>query len=353
MPGFVKTTMLVAGGAAAAVTWPLATAFATVAPATTRVAKPRLAGAPSALKVGGPEQQDGLLLAGGRASALRGAGARGRERTVKVPTRAVLGGDVLGDLEFILPHILPSIAIGSSLAQQLSPLKSVMQMMEDKSVGEQESLPFVTLAFACGHWCLYGLLGWLIAGDTSMLTMVYANVFGSLLGLFYAGVFQRTCTDDVELGKLDGYWKIVAGILACESAFAFLLNSGAAALSLFGWGSTLLSVCLALAPLAALPTILETRSAGGMPKDLILVSLLSSVVWLLTGLSMNDQFIVATNAVTIAVGCINVLIMVMFDSPPTVEPTQMFGSPQQLLQPKVVRSAQFYEPTIVALRQDC
>jgi len=215
-----------------------------------------------------------------------------------------------------LKLILPGVAIGSSIFQAFSPLQSVLRMTREKSVGEQESLPFVSLAFSCAHWCLYGLLSWILAGDASLLVLLYANVFGTFLGIFYATVFQRTCKDNMKLGKLNASWKTVAAILASEIAIALLLNSKAAALSLFGWTSTILSVCLAVAPLAALPTILRTRSVTSMPKDLILATLLASTAWLLTGLTIGDSFVVATNAVNTAISCLNVTIMVMFSHPP-------------------------------------
>jgi len=242
-------------------------------------------------------------FAGGQPAPQHGSG-QGRTKVAALPVAIAVQG----------------VAIGSSLYQHFSPMSSVLSMLRDRDIGERDSAPFVVLAFSCFHWCLYGLLGWLLTGDQGSLVLVCANLLGSFLGLFYAESFRKVCQCKKSVQRLSTYWRLVAAVLAAEGVAGMLLHLSGGTLPLVGWVSTLLSVGVSVAPLANLPTILRTGSVESMPKQLVFASLAASSIWTLCGLTIGNSFVVATNLVNIGIGCLNLGLLFRFRPRPQDAP---------------------------------
>jgi len=181
---------------------------------------------------------------------------------------------------------IKGLAMGSSYMQHLAPMISVLPMLRRRSVFGRDPGPFVALAFNCSHWCLYGLFGFVYTGDWQRLIMVYSNILGSLLGIFYTIVYRINC--DSSAGRARWYFYLrLAALIAGVEAFVLLT-----------W--------------PARRTVLQTRSSASMPADLVIASLVSNLLWLACGAIVADGFLVVSSIVNICAGLVSLSFVVRF-----------------------------------------
>jgi len=206
---------------------------------------------------------------------------------------------------------IKGLAMGSSYMQHLAPMISVLPMLRRRSVFGRDPGPFVALAFNCSHWCLYGLFGFVYTGDWQRLIMVYSNILGSLLGIFYTIVYRINC--DSSAGRARWYFYLrLAALIAGVEAFVLLTWPARSVLVMLGCMSTSLSISVAVSPLLTLRTVLQTRSSASMPADLVIASLVSNLLWLACGAIVADGFLVVSSIVNICAGLVSLSFVVRF-----------------------------------------
>jgi len=156
----------------------------------------------------------------------------------------------------------------------------------------------------------YGLYGFVCTGDAACLLLVYANILGATLGVYYTSVYRRSCDSEKGRRRLTVYLRAVCMVACAETLAVKLLP--ARALSLLGCVSTLSSVSVCLAPLLTVRNVLKTRSVVTMPADLALASLLAAALWVCCGALLADGFVVVTNLVNLGVSLVSLSFIVRF-----------------------------------------
>jgi len=200
---------------------------------------------------------------------------------------------------------LKILAIGSNILLQLSPMRLVTEIQVRQSTGNLSPFPLIALT-ACGfQWSFYGYFAWSVMDNPGFLMLVYANILGFVLGVFYMQIFA-------QFSAVDG-WKTHAlswsMFLLIEVGVCHFLHNVATALLLSGGISALLSVFVSASPLVAVPEIIAKKDLSSMPVDMVFASLLSSILWLACGYMLGDPWVWVPNMTGVLFGLIQIAIM--------------------------------------------
>ena len=220
--------------------------------------------------------------------------------TTKLPTTTEVETPSIG-----LEVWLKIFAIGSNILLQLSPMRLVTDMQLKQSTGTLSPFPLIALT-ACGfQWSFYGYFAWSIMDNPGFLMLVYANILGFVLGLFYMNTY-------VQFSRATG-WKLHAItwtiFLLLEVLVCHVISNVNTSLVLSGAISALLSVAVSASPLAAVPNILKDNDLSSMPVDMVFASLLSSVLWLWCGYLLQDPWVWVPNFTGVVFGIVQLVIM--------------------------------------------
>eukprot|EP00392_Amoebophrya_sp_AT5.2_P002764 g2769.t1 len=200
--------------------------------------------------------------------------------------------------------MIKGLSIASSLCTQFAPLPEVAQIISVKNTGCKESLSYVCIACTGMQWCLYGISAYLYTGNHGFLVVVYANIVGACMGVYYSFSFFRFVSEaSMQFARMKLYMTLGVSAFLLQLLLFFRLPHEQCLLA-SGCVSATLSVLVTISPLATLPTVLESRSVESMPVELSVVSFVSSWLWLACGLLLNDWWILIPNIVGILVGVV-------------------------------------------------
>lgn len=157
---------------------------------------------------------------------------------------------------FIVLFLLVILCHGS-----VSPsVRTVQQIIRDKSTGNLSLLPFASLFTNCVIWSWYGYL----LNDS---TVLLPNFTGMLCGAAYTAIYLRYSSSR-QLPMLLGSAAIAGGV-----SFAALTMPTATVVPYVGYLGDVLAVILMASPLATIGTVLKEKSTRSMPFATSLVGL--------------------------------------------------------------------------------
>jgi len=196
----------------------------------------------------------------------------------------------------------------SNVLFQVSPLPLVKQFQAKHDTGEADAAPFVAIAFGGCQWCFYGIFAYLVTGKSGFLILVYSNVLGALLGIYYVQAFQANCTRLGQISGMSMYFRIV-------SVLVLLQIGGMAALprekALFFSGliSSTCSVATSLSALITLPIVVKQKNASSIPLPLSLASGVSAVLWITCGVILWDPWITFPNIIGLVCSVVSISLV--------------------------------------------
>mmetsp|Transcript_130752 Transcript_130752/g.279664 ORF Transcript_130752/g.279664 Transcript_130752/m.279664 type:complete len:332 (+) Transcript_130752:68-1063(+) len=206
---------------------------------------------------------------------------------------------VVSRVQEVLHERLPPLrfaAVLTTVALQLSPLRSCLEIRRRGDVQRYDGYPYFTVLAGAVQWCVYAAAATAATGDTTFLTMVEANGPGVLCGTFYVVVFLCCVKPgDARGAALRGYLFGGAALLFAE-AIALVVLRGRAVLGL-GLLGAIGSAQIALSPFKTLPEVLRTRSTRSWPVDLCLWSFIQSLATGSFGLAIDDAWILVPNLI--------------------------------------------------------
>ncbi|KAG7385274.1 hypothetical protein PHYBOEH_009090 [Phytophthora boehmeriae] len=180
-----------------------------------------------------------------------------------------------------------------------------------RNTGDMAVLPLVSMFVNTHLWMFYGYL----TGSTFPVGITQG--LGELAAFTYNVVYFRfsSTSQRKELRK------VYAGAFAlyCAITLYFVLGvAGATHQShnevgtWLGYVGTAISVVVFASPFATLKRVVETKSAASIPINLSLMILVSSVLWVATGLLDSDYFITGLNAAGVVLGSIQIVLYCMY-----------------------------------------
>lgn len=202
-------------------------------------------------------------------------------------------------------------AILSNLLLQLSPLRIVREIGQAGSTLAYDPVPIFTLFFGCLQWFLYASVGLFLASDIAMINVMQANVVGLVMGAFYLFTFIRNCHDPETRTALASMLRAGAAVLAFEVVCicAFVPRNS---LRVLGALCAFFSVVVTSSPLVAIEDIFRTRSVAAMQTDMVIVCFCGSCAWTVVGFMMHDICIAVPNCFGIAIGSIQIHLILKF-----------------------------------------
>uniref|UniRef100_A0A7S1LKR7 Sugar transporter SWEET1 n=1 Tax=Alexandrium catenella TaxID=2925 RepID=A0A7S1LKR7_ALECA len=250
-------------------------------------------------------------------------------RAVIAPLRAA---DVPRWVEPI--KVVKAMAFLSNVLLQLSPVRTVREIIRAGSTLEYDVFPMFTLFFCSLQWFFYGLVGLIAGGDAAMADVLRAYCGGVVLGAAYLLCFWRNCGDAEKRAGLAQMARGAAGLLGLEVCCAMGL-AHQVALRVIGTSCAFLSIVVTASPLVAIEDVFRSQSVASMQTDMVIVCFCGSVAWAIMGFLMGDMCIAVPNCFGLVIGGLQVHLIVKFaeTSPWRVETSnQQDGDTCALLQ---------------------
>lgn len=196
--------------------------------------------------------------------------------------------------QLTITSIIKFLCVALNLLFQASPARDIWAISARQSTGTLNPLPLICMT-ACGaQWSFYAVFAWYMTGSRGFLTIVYANVFGFALGIFYTAVFQANCKDKDMWQNMRIYYFCVLCFLVFE-VVTLLLLPVKDSLYFAGLMAAVLSMLVCLSPYVTIEQVFKTGKLDSMPVDMILVGSISTVLWLTCGFLISDRWIIVTN----------------------------------------------------------
>jgi len=211
--------------------------------------------------------------------------------------------------EYLRP--LSGAAVMTTVALQLSPLPSTLEIRRDKSVKRYDGYPYFSVLAGASQWCIYGTFAAWQLRDATFLTMVAANGPGLLMGVFYiSSYFQFVPTEDARRAALKRYLQLGGAILCAQVVVCCLFWSSARLL--LGLLGSIGSAQIALSPFKTLPEVLSTRSTKSWPLDLCIWNFIQSMATGGFGLANNDAWVWVPNVIGVAAAVVQLTLILAF-----------------------------------------
>lgn len=198
-----------------------------------------------------------------------------------------------------------------------APYPTLRQVQKDRSVGNLPLLPYSSMIANCFLWSVYGIL---VKESKIWLT----NSVGLVFGLFYFLKFiEHTSPKSESLPgtvrqHLQGCFAIIAGsavwVLLC---YLTVWRKGMwmqYAAGLIGNTAVIFCMLMFASPLAAMRSVLRTRSARSIPLPFTLATILNCFLWSVAGLGeFHDFNVYFPNLLGLAFGLVQVGLKILFD----------------------------------------
>lgn len=219
-------------------------------------------------------------------------------------------------------RLCSTLAAPASVLVSAAPLPTIREIQVNKNVGNLPLLPYSCMAANCVLWTTYGAL-------KHTPSIWIPNGVGVLLALFYIHSFlENAMTPDNNDSTMplpeEFKWHIggVAAVVA-TAACAFQCQSFFSATAIadhVGHAAVLFCMALFASPLAALKTVMETKSADSIPLPFTIASLLCCFLWAVTGvLELHDMNVILPNTIGFMFGLAQVALKLQFSGNNTPE----------------------------------
>jgi len=183
---------------------------------------------------------------------------------------------------------------------QTAGLKAVKTIKENKSVGDLSPLPFVSLVTNCVVWSTYGFL-------TNDPTVIIPNLSGLGFGLYYTYTFHKYST--YSLAK----FYTAAGLVCLAVGGIIYYFPLEQAKSYVGYLGCSIAVLLMSSPLAAMGTVIRTKSTASMPFAQSIATFFNAISWSGYGLLVaKDEVLVMPNVLGLLAAILQLSLFARF-----------------------------------------
>mmetsp|Transcript_79447 Transcript_79447/g.125442 ORF Transcript_79447/g.125442 Transcript_79447/m.125442 type:complete len:472 (+) Transcript_79447:139-1554(+) len=191
---------------------------------------------------------------------------------------------------FSLALIVKILCMLSNVACHVSPLPQVQQFHKLGDTGEADSAPLMSILYSGSQWVFYGNFAYCMTGKSGFLVLVYANITGAILGVYYVWGFQQNCRDQKALQQLQLYCRAAAFVFSLQFLAVWSL-SFSSALFFSGLMASLSSIIGACSLCSTLPKVIKTQCSASINLELLIVGICSSMLWVGCGVMLWDAWI--------------------------------------------------------------
>ncbi|KAF0913604.1 hypothetical protein E2562_023715 [Oryza meyeriana var. granulata] len=177
-----------------------------------------------------------------------------------------------------------------------SPIATFRRIVRSKSTEDFRWLPYVTTLLSTSLWTFYGLL------KPGGLLIVTVNGAGAALEAIYVTLYLAYAPRETKAKMAKAVLAVNVGALAAVVVVALVALHGGVRLFVVGVLCAALTIGMYAAPMAAMRTVVKTRSVEYMPFSLSFFLFLNGGVWSVYSLLVKDYFIGIPNAIGFALG---------------------------------------------------
>lgn len=202
------------------------------------------------------------------------------------------------------------VAPVASIALCLAPLPTIEKVKKESDVGELPMLPYSSMATNGFLWTTYGLL-------RNKPSIMIPNTIGFLLGSYYFMNFHRYAP--ISSPTLPGSKKLHVAVSLTIGAIALALYSSGlpVAVDILGLSAVVLCLILFASPLAALKSVIQTKSSKSIPLPFTLATLVNCFAWLMFGLfDLKDVNVWLPNVVGLTLAVVQLSLKAIYPGPP-------------------------------------
>ncbi|KAK9933810.1 hypothetical protein M0R45_020985 [Rubus argutus] len=196
-----------------------------------------------------------------------------------------------------------------SVLMFLAPVYTFSRIVRNRSTEEFTSLPYVCTFLNSFLWTYYGIIkpgAYLVStvnGFGVLAEIIYLSLF-----LTYATANKRTNTV-IWIGILDVGFPIVAILVT------WLALKGDVRINAIGFLGAGLNIIMYASPLAAMKTVVTTKSVEYMPFWLSFFLFLNGGVWLFYAWLQQDYFLGVPNGMGFLLGTVQLLLYLIYKKP--------------------------------------
>lgn len=195
----------------------------------------------------------------------------------------------------------------ASMFLSLSALPTIRNIIKNKSVGDLPLMPYSSLVANSVVWLTYGIL-------KKEVKVWSCNSFSVVLGLYYFASFARFSPKvaDTLPGSISQH--VLAASAAVFASLAVAVSMPRTkAVSILGSAGVCICIALFASPLAAIKTVLRTKSAESIPLPFAVATTLNCVLWSIVGvLDMKDINIWLPNALGLGCGLLQIALKLIY-----------------------------------------
>ena len=166
-------------------------------------------------------------------------------------------------------------------------------------------LPYSSMIANASVWVVYGIL-------RSLVSVWASNGAGVLLGTYYFTIYSRHSknADEIFLHR-----RVVSGIILLVLFMSVVLRQEVAS-ELIGKMGVCFCVVLFASPLAALATVIETKSAESIPLPFTAATLVNCTAWMTIGLwKFRDFNIYFPNILGVSCALAQIALKIIYNKP--------------------------------------
>ncbi|THU57850.1 hypothetical protein C4D60_Mb03t07930 [Musa balbisiana] len=187
-----------------------------------------------------------------------------------------------------------------------SPIGTFRRIVKTKSTESFKGLPYITTLLSTSLWTFYGLL------KPGGLLVVTVNGVGTVLQAIYIILFLIYAPNDTraKMAKLVGMLNV--GFFGAVVVVTLLSVHASMRLLVVGFLCAALTVGMYASPMAAMSTVVKTKSVEYMPFFLSFFLFVNGGVWSIYSVLVRDFFIGVPNAIGFALGSAQLVLYAVY-----------------------------------------
>ncbi|CAK0734024.1 hypothetical protein CVIRNUC_000372 [Coccomyxa viridis] len=219
--------------------------------------------------------------------------------------------------EFVAADIAPILACVLALVRFLVPTREVLTVRRDGNLGELNPVPFCAAILNTSGWVAYSVL----EGD---LFIFFGDAPGLLCSIWMTFSLFPHASRAVQ-DRLTGFIMTAAAVWCILAMVTIILQStgsGHAVTPLWGWAVSVTQVLLMASPLSTIYKAIQQRTSASFHLGLCAMGLVTSTMWVIFSLTINNLFVMVPNMVGGAMSLLALLVCIVLPRTPPRTPAE-------------------------------
>ncbi|XP_031111392.1 bidirectional sugar transporter SWEET17-like [Ipomoea triloba] len=195
----------------------------------------------------------------------------------------------------------------------LSPVDVFIRIVKNRSTEDFDSTPYISALLNSSFWCYYGLT------KPGAFLVFTVNAFGVVAEAVYVLIFIVFAPPKTKNKTAALAAALNIGLLAVVVLVTKITLEGESLIDAIGFVCIGLNIIMYASPLAAMGTVLRTKSVEFMPFYLSLFICLNAGVWAVYAFIVRDWFLGVPNGTGFIFGAVQLILYAIYSKPKTAK----------------------------------